>query len=105
EHTAGSGRRRAAVAARAARPPTPAAAVMGKRRWLGTLAPVSRSSQHSRALELLELLQREEAPAPGAPVRREASRVRIPKHGALPRSAALLERLYHGELVPRERKP
>ena len=78
---------------------------MGKRRRLGTLAPVSRSSQHSRALELLELLQREEAPAPGAPVRREASRVRIPKHGALPRSAALLERLYHGELVPRERKP
>ncbi|WP_181234041.1 aminotransferase class III-fold pyridoxal phosphate-dependent enzyme [Enhygromyxa salina] len=66
---------------------------------------MSRDPQHSRALELLEILHREESPAPGAPVRRETSRVRIPKQGALPQSAAWLERLYHGELVPRERKP
>lgn len=31
--------------------------------------------------------------------------MRIPKDGALPHSQAWLERLYHGELVPRERKP
>lgn len=31
--------------------------------------------------------------------------MRIPEAGALPKSAALLERLYHGELVPREKKP
>jgi 4-aminobutyrate aminotransferase-like enzyme/predicted N-acetyltransferase YhbS len=66
---------------------------------------VSRDPQHSRELELLELRQREEAPAPGGPVRRESSRVRIPDNGAMPRSEQLLERLHHGELVPRERKP
>lgn len=66
---------------------------------------MSRDPQHSRELELLELRQREEAPVPGGPVRRESSRVRIPEHGAMPRSEQLLERLYHGELVPRERKP
>jgi 4-aminobutyrate aminotransferase-like enzyme/GNAT superfamily N-acetyltransferase len=38
-------------------------------------------------------------------VRRETSRVRIPGGGAMPRSERLLERLHHGELVPRERKP
>ena len=31
--------------------------------------------------------------------------MRIPEGGQLPRSAALLERLYQGELVPREKKP
>lgn len=31
--------------------------------------------------------------------------MRIPEAGALPRSEALLERLYAGELVPREKKP
>lgn len=36
---------------------------------------------------------------------RETSRVRIPDGGAIPQSQALLERLYHGELVPREKKP
>ncbi|EDM81823.1 L-lysine aminotransferase [Plesiocystis pacifica SIR-1] len=59
----------------------------------------------SPELALLERRQREEAPAPDAPVRRETSRVRIPEGGKLPRSEALLERLYHGELVPREKKP
>ncbi|PRP99367.1 putative L-lysine-epsilon aminotransferase [Enhygromyxa salina] len=66
---------------------------------------MSRDPQHSRELELLETRQREEAPAADLRVNRETSRVRIPEQGALPRSAALLERLYHGELVPRERKP
>lgn len=66
---------------------------------------MSRDLQHSRELDLLELRQREEAPDPGAPVRRETTRVRIPERGELPRSRALLERLYRGELVPRERKP
>ncbi|MFV8753474.1 aminotransferase class III-fold pyridoxal phosphate-dependent enzyme [Nannocystaceae bacterium ST9] len=59
----------------------------------------------SRDLELLEARQRDEAPAPQAPVRRETSRVRIPQHGAIPMSAAWLERLYAGELIPREKKP
>ncbi len=59
----------------------------------------------NRELELLEARQREESPAPQAPVRRETSRVRIPTDGAIPRSRALLERLYAGELVPREKKP
>jgi 4-aminobutyrate aminotransferase-like enzyme/GNAT superfamily N-acetyltransferase len=59
----------------------------------------------SRDLELLEARQREEAPAPQAPVRRETSRVRIPHEGAIPSSAAWLERLYAGELIPREKKP
>jgi 4-aminobutyrate aminotransferase-like enzyme/predicted N-acetyltransferase YhbS len=67
--------------------------------------PVSSTFHHSRDLELLELAQREREAAPGAPIRRETSRVRIPEDGALPRSRELLERLYHGELVPRERKP
>lgn len=56
-------------------------------------------------LELLEQRQRAELPPPDAPIRRETARVRIPAGGALPRSTALLERLYHGELVPREKKP
>jgi 4-aminobutyrate aminotransferase-like enzyme/GNAT superfamily N-acetyltransferase len=60
---------------------------------------------HSRDLEWLEDRQRDEAPAPEAPVRRETSRVRIPHAGAIPRSAAWLERLYAGELIPREKKP
>jgi 4-aminobutyrate aminotransferase-like enzyme/GNAT superfamily N-acetyltransferase len=59
----------------------------------------------SRDLELLEDRQRAEAPAPQAPVRRETSRVRIPHGGAIPTSAAWLERLYAGELIPREKKP
>src|SRR5204863_231690 len=75
------------------------------RSGMSILPAVSRDPQHCRALELLELHQREEAPAPGGPVRRESSRVRIPNHGAMPRSERLLERLHHGELVPRERKP
>jgi len=66
---------------------------------------VSRDPQTSRELELLELAQRAESPLPDAPIRRETARVRIPEHGAMPRSARLLERLYHGELVPREKKP
>ncbi len=59
---------------------------------------------HSRDLDLLEARQRDEAPAPQAPVRRETSRVRIPHDGAIPTSAAWLERLYAGELIPREKK-
>lgn len=59
----------------------------------------------SRDLELLEARQRDEAPAPQAPIRRETSRVRIPHEGAIPSSAAWLERLYAGELIPREKKP
>ena len=31
--------------------------------------------------------------------------MRIPDKGALPQSSALLDRLFHGELVPREKKP
>jgi 4-aminobutyrate aminotransferase-like enzyme/GNAT superfamily N-acetyltransferase len=54
---------------------------------------------------LLEQRQRAELPPPDAPIRRETARVRIPEGGALPRSAALLDRLYHGELIPREKKP
>ena len=37
-------------------------------------------------------------------MRRETSRVRIPSGGAIPSSAAWLERLYAGELIPREKK-
>jgi len=53
----------------------------------------------------LETQQRDEAPRPGPPVERETRRVRIPKDGALPRSTALLERMYAGEFIPREKKP
>ncbi|MCA9683222.1 MAG: aminotransferase class III-fold pyridoxal phosphate-dependent enzyme, partial [Myxococcales bacterium] len=66
---------------------------------------MTRDLHLSRALEQLEQRQREEAPAVNAPIRRETARVRIPEGGVLPRSEALLERLYHGELVPREKKP
>jgi 4-aminobutyrate aminotransferase-like enzyme/GNAT superfamily N-acetyltransferase len=61
--------------------------------------------QLQQALRELEQRQRAEAPAPGAPVRRETGRVRIPEGGAVPQSDALLERLYAGELVAREKKP
>ena len=44
-------------------------------------------------------------PRPGAPVRRETGRVRIPEGGAVPRSEEWLERLYADELVAREKKP
>ena len=61
------------------------------------------------ALETLETRQRAEAPAPGDVVEREASRVRIPPGGAMPRSAGLLERFLGGSLRPdfavREKKP
>ncbi len=67
--------------------------------------PVPRDRDHSRELDLLEQRQRAELPPPDMAIRRETARVRIPEHGALPRSAELLERLYHGELVPREKKP
>jgi 4-aminobutyrate aminotransferase-like enzyme/ribosomal protein S18 acetylase RimI-like enzyme len=56
-------------------------------------------------LEELEHRQRAEAPAPGAPVRRQTGRVRIPVGGAVPQSDALLERLYADGFVPREKKP
>ena len=71
----------------------------------GYTGAVTRDLHLSRALEQLEQRQREEAPAVNAPIRRETARVRIPEGGVLPRSEALLERLYHGELVPREKKP
>ena len=54
--------------------------------------------------DALEQLQRQEAPRPDALFERETRRVRIPPGGALPRSAALLERLYAGAFVPREKK-
>jgi 4-aminobutyrate aminotransferase-like enzyme len=61
------------------------------------------------ALEALETRQRAEAPTPGDVVEREASRVRIPPGGAMPRSAGLLERFHGGLLRPdfavREKKP
>ncbi|MFO7565712.1 MAG: aminotransferase class III-fold pyridoxal phosphate-dependent enzyme [Enhygromyxa sp.] len=66
---------------------------------------MSQGQRESRELELLEQRQRAELPPPDAPIRRETARVRIPEGGALPRSRALLERLYHGELIPREKKP
>jgi hypothetical protein len=66
---------------------------------------VARDPDKTRELELLEQRQRAELPQPDAAIRRETARVRIPEAGALPRSEALLERLYHGELVPREKKP
>src|SRR5690242_4235889 len=80
-------------------------ATLRARAALGYTPAVSRDPQHSIELDLLELRQREEAPVPGGPVRRETSRVRNPENGAMPRSERLLERLYHGELTPRERKP
>ncbi len=52
----------------------------------------------------LERRQRAEAPAPEAATYREQTRVRIPAGGSLPESAAWLERLYEGDLVPREKK-
>ena len=42
----------------------------------------------------LEVRQRGESPVPGGLQRRETSQVRIPAEGSLPRSSALLERLY-----------
>ncbi|MCB9566480.1 MAG: aminotransferase class III-fold pyridoxal phosphate-dependent enzyme [Myxococcales bacterium] len=53
----------------------------------------------------LETRQRGEAPRPGALVERETQRVRIPVGGELPRSAALLDRIYAGDFVAREKKP
>lgn len=61
--------------------------------------------QIQERLRELEQRQRAEAPAPGAPVRRETGRVRVPEGGAVPQSAALLERLYAEGLVAREKKP
>ena len=58
-----------------------------------------------RTLLELERAQRREAPTPDAPVYREVSRVRIPEEGRLPQSDALLERLYVGDLVAKEKKP
>ena len=55
-------------------------------------------------LDVLERAQRDEAPAADAIFERETRRVRIPSGGHLPRSAALLERLYAGRFVPREKK-
>lgn len=57
------------------------------------------------SLDALEARQRAEAPAPGAVTERETRRVRIPPGGALPESAALLERFYGGGFTPREKKP
>jgi 4-aminobutyrate aminotransferase-like enzyme/GNAT superfamily N-acetyltransferase len=65
----------------------------------------SRDSATETTLLDLERRQRDEAPTPGAPIQREAARVRIPEGGSVPRSAALLERLYAGDLVSREKKP
>jgi len=73
--------------------------------WVATLGAVTSKLDHSRVLELLEQRQREEAPAPQALAQRETSRVRIPADGAIPQSRALLERLYQGGVVPREKKP
>ncbi len=67
--------------------------------------PAGDERKSNGVLEDLEQRQRLEAPAPGAPVRRETGRVRIPEGGAVPQSAALLERLYAGDFVPREKKP
>jgi 4-aminobutyrate aminotransferase-like enzyme/GNAT superfamily N-acetyltransferase len=57
----------------------------------------------ARLAELEDAQRREEVPA-GALVEREVTRVRVPADGLRPRSAALLERLYAGGLVPREKK-
>ncbi len=61
----------------------------------------------AQALSELEARQRAELPAPGGGrlLERETSRVRVPEGGRLPASEAWLERLYAGELVPREKKP
>jgi len=64
-----------------------------------------RAGARDTQLERLESSQRSKEVAADAPVRWEVSRVRIPEAGALPQSQALLERLYDGELVPREKKP
>jgi 4-aminobutyrate aminotransferase-like enzyme/GNAT superfamily N-acetyltransferase len=56
------------------------------------------------ALDDLERAQRQESPATDAIFERELRRVRIPEGCSLPRSAALLERLYAGDFVPREKK-
>ncbi len=56
-------------------------------------------------LSELEAKQRDEAPRPGALFERETRRVRIPKNGAMPRSTALLERMYAADFIPREKKP
>lgn len=59
----------------------------------------------NKVLDELEQRQRAEAAAPGAPVRRETGRVRIPEGGAVPQSEQWLERLYADDLVAREKKP
>lgn len=68
-----------------------------------------RDPAREAALDALEAAQRAEAPAPGAIVERETSRVRIPAGGEMPRSSALLARFYGDgvapEFVPREKKP
>lgn len=56
-------------------------------------------------LAALEAAQRKDEIAPDAPVRLHTRGVRIPKDGAIPQSAAWLERLYADEVVAREKKP
>ena len=65
----------------------------------------ARVDELHRTLFELERSQRAEAPTPDHAVYREVSRVRIPEDGALPQSAAWLERLYAGDFVAREKKP
>lgn len=61
--------------------------------------------QREARLAELEQRQRAELPAPDAPLRRWSRGVRLPPDGALPQSQAWLERLYAGDVVPREKKP
>lgn len=56
-------------------------------------------------LAALEAAQRSEEVRPGTPHTRWTSKVAIPQGGRMPRSEALLERLYAGDFVPREKKP
>ena len=86
-----------------------ASRVDGPTRYTFAVTRDRRPAADSQQLIQLEQRQRDEAPAPQAPIERECTRVRLPAGGpgqaAIPRSQALLERLTHGELIPREKKP